>query len=586
MKAGRVLFTLFRYRPGYLVLNLVFYTFFFCAPLVMGYLLQEITDTILGQGRGIWSVNDLLAIFGGWGILNLFLIAAVTWTWFGFELSLCALMRRNMLEWLMTGPGTRRLPDTTGESLSRMRDDVREVALYFEMYVDAFGLAIFSGLAIWGMAWINIPLTLLILFPMLGVVVIVNRMSFTIRRLRRARREATGRVTSFIGEAFSSVQAVKAACAEESIARSFEALNEIRRKAAVKDQILSEILMSMNQMMFNITLGLLLCGVGSGIRDGSFTVGNLVLFITFLPRISHAISLLGRLLAQHRRTGVSVQRMEALAEGAPPGHIFRRAPLYLDGKFPEIPILGTAEPEPFHTLDVRNLSYHYPSSGRGIERASFTLARGQMVAVTGRIASGKTTLLRSLLGLIPRDEGEVFWNGIRVEDPSSFLVPPRCAYTPQVPWLFSDELRYNILLGKERRTNQLEDAIRLSMLEPDIEHLESGIDTLVGPRGVKLSGGQVQRSSAARMFVREPSILVMDDLSSALDVETEQALWLQLRSEHRTCLFATHRKAALQMADQIILLKDGRVEDTGDLKTLLNRSEEMRALWRDVEATK
>ena len=583
MKTGKVLLTLFRYRPGYLALNMVFFTAFFCAPLVMGYLLQEITDTILGKGRGIWSVNELLAIFGGWGIINLLLIALVTWTWFGFELSVCALMRRNMLDWLMTGPGTRSLPDTTGESLSRMRDDVREVALYFEMYVDAVGLAVFSGLAIWGMASINIPMTLLTVLPMLGVVVIVNRMSFTIRRLRRAKREATGRVTSFIGEAFSSVQAVKAACAEESIARAFGTLNEIRRKAAVKDQILTEILMSMNQMMFSVTLGLLLCGVGAGIRDGSFTVGNLVLFITFLPRISHAISMLGRLLAQHRRTSVSVQRMEAMAEGAPPGHLFRRAPLYLDGQFPEVPRLGAADPDSFHDLEVRSLSYHYPSSGRGIENVSFTLSRGQMVAVTGRIASGKTTLLRCMLGLMPRDEGELFWNGALIADPSSFLIPPRCAYTPQVPWLFSDKLRYNILLGTERRTNQLEDAIRMSMLEPDIEHLEAGVDTLVGPRGVKLSGGQIQRSSAARMFVREPSILIMDDLSSALDVETEQALWSQLRSEERTCLFATHRKAALHMADQILLLKDGRVEDIGDLDTLLGRCEEMRALWREVE---
>ena len=92
--------------------------------------------------------------------------------------------------------------------------------------------------------------------------------------------------------------------------------------------------MSMNQVMFSITLGLLLCGVGSGIRAGTFTVGNLVLFITFLPRISHAISTLGRLLAQHRRTGVSVDRMEAMAVGAPPRTYFPQSPLYLNGKLP------------------------------------------------------------------------------------------------------------------------------------------------------------------------------------------------------------------------------------------------------------
>jgi len=581
MNPWKVLLILIRYRPWYLALNLVGFILFFSAPLLMGFLLQEIVDTILGKGRGIWSVNQLLAAFGGWGVLNIGLIAWVTWAWFGLELSLCGLMRRNLLEWLMTGPGTRQLPDTSGESLSRLRDDVREVTLYYEMYVDGVGLAVFAVIAIYAMASINAPLTALILLPMFGVVVLVNRMSFTIRRLRRARREATGRVTSFIGETFSSVQAIKAACAEESISNAFSRLNEIRRKAAVKDQILSEVLMSMNQLMFSVTLGLLLCGVGTGIRDGSFTVGNLVLFITFLPRISHAISLLGRLLAQHRRTGVSVDRMESLAVGAPPGHIFRRAPLHLDGNFPEVPTLGSEPSEAFHDLEIRELSYHYPSSGRGVDHASFVVKKGQMVAITGRIASGKSTLLRSLLGLLPRDSGELLWNGKKIEDPASFLIPPRCAYTPQVPWLFSDQLRYNILLGNESHPQQLEQAVRMSVLEPDIEHLEDGLDTMVGPRGVKLSGGQVQRSSAARMFVREPSVLIMDDLSSALDVETEQALWSQLRNDQRTCLYVTHRKTALTMADQIIVLNDGRVDDIGDLETLLDRCAEMKALWRE-----
>ena len=149
MSTWRVLITLFKYRPWYLALNMVVFILFFCAPLVMGIMLQEITDTILGEGRGIWSVNELLAAFGGWGVINLIIIASATWAWFGLELSLCGLMRRNMLEWLMTGPGTRQLPDTTGESLSRLRDDVREAAHYYEMYVDSVGLGVFSVIAIY-----------------------------------------------------------------------------------------------------------------------------------------------------------------------------------------------------------------------------------------------------------------------------------------------------------------------------------------------------------------------------------------------------------------------------------------------------
>jgi ATP-binding cassette subfamily B protein len=124
-------------------------------------------------------------------------------------------------------------------------------------------------------------------------------------------------------------------------------------------------------------------------------------------------------------------------------------------------------------------------------------------------------------------------------------------------------------------------AVRLAVMGQDLQELEQGLNTMLGAKGVKISGGQQQRTAAARMFVREPELLVFDDLSSALDVETERTLWERVFEQlDATCLVVSHRRAALRRADYIIVLKDGEVEAEGRLDDLLETCEEMQRLWR------
>src|SRR5581483_6173062 len=149
--------------------------------------------------------------------------------------------------------------------------------------------------------------------------------------------------------------------------------------------------------------------------------------------------------------------------------------------------------------------------------------------------------------------------------------------------LFSETLKQNILLGLPDDPARLSAVVRGAVLEQDIQALEDGLETSVGTRGVKLSGGQMQRTAAARMLVHDAELLVIDDLSSALDVETERILWERIfEREDTTCLVVTHRRAVLQRADHIVVLQEGRIKAQGSLVDLLSDHAEIHSLWPDA----
>jgi len=573
----RVGWEMIRYRPGRFLFAWVMWTVIHGTPVLLGLAIGAVFDRLTrGEvfGEGVWSIVLVFTAIV-YARQLVFWLGDVYWIDHWNESSLQ--LRRNILTWLLTAPRSRRIPVSPSEAVSTFRDDVDDLLEYMENWVDLGGVLTYALGAVVVMFHIDAALTGYILVPLLCTLALTQSLSPQIRKRRRAMRIATEDVAGFVGELFGGVQAVKLADATEHVLGRFGELNEVRRRAALRDTFLTELLRSINTNMATIATAIVLLVAASDILAGTFTVGELAVFLTYLPRLTSYMAFAGDIVAQHRRTGVAYERIRRLAVDAPDTSLLDRARVPLTGEVaePVPPLLD----EPFRTLDVRHLGFRHPSTGGGVEDVSFSLHRGEFVVVTGRIGAGKTTMLRALLGLVPA-EGEIMWNGRLVDDPASFLVPPRTAYTAQVPRLFSDSLAHNIGLGSHVTHQMMRDAVDLAILDPDIADLERGLDTAVGARGVKLSGGQVQRSAAARAFATGAELLVFDDISSALDVETEAKLWDGLFARRDvSCLVVSHRRPVLRRADRILLVDEGMVLADGPLDQLLDSEPRMRALW-------
>jgi len=579
---GRVLLTMMRRQPIRYGFALFLWMGIWTMPILIGLVTARYFDALV-EGISVTTVTLLVAaVFGYAAMRSVFIVLGMR-NHASLLFRAAAAMRRNLLVRIYELPGAIGLSETPGEVVSRFRDDIEHVVEPFDLFVDFAG-SLAAGSISFAIMWtIDPTTTLVIAVPVIVVGVVSNRTGGLVRRYRRRAREATEAITGFLGETFAATQSVKVAGAESHMLGHFVELNDLRKTMMVRDRTLTSVLEAVFRNTVNLGTGLILllaAGRLSPTGSAGISLGEFALFVYLLGVVTDSAYFYGVFIARAKQGSVSMERLTAALSGEPWDRLIRPTHLGLDQSSPT-PIPRPVDVDPFESLSARSLSFHYPDSANGIEDIDFDIAAGEFVVVTGRIGSGKTTLMRTILGLLPADTGTIYWNGETVDDPSTWLVPPRVAYTPQVPRLFSMSLVDNLVLGADLPDGQLDESIHIATMRRDVEQMPEGLETLIGPRGVRLSGGQVQRSAAVRMLTRVPQLLVLDDVSSALDVETEQTLWRRL-FEARVdvaALVVSHRHAALARADRVIVMDRGHIVAVGTAKELSQTSETFRAIW-------
>lgn len=523
---------------------------YFASPVVPGWLIGALFDEYQAKGATTRSVV-LLVMLAFAELAIIWGIAVAHRTYIRGVEAAKVLMRANVLDAQLAsgGPRAGRREVAVGDVLVRLRDDPFDMLFLLDNWVDLVGALLYSSAAAYFLFRIDPWAAVAGIGPLLALG-FANRLISNRARTYRARaRDASSEVSDFLAATFEASLTVKVSGARDDVLRRLGQLNARRGRTAVTDGVWNEVLWSINATLADVFIGVAILVAARG----PLTAGEITLFFAYLAGMTWLPMRLGGLVTGRRRFDVSAARMGALvapgtAEASDDHLVAHR----------ELPVLGGggASPPrrpariPLERLEVRGLTV----LDRGVVDVDLTVERGELVVVRGVVGSGKSTLLRAVIGLVDLDRGEVRWNGRLVQDRAAFFVPPQCAYVAQVPRLFAESLADNLRLGHDLTDDDVAAGIGLAAFDEDVAELPAGLATVVGARGVRLSGGQAQRAAGARAMAHRPELLVLDDLTSALDVDTELLMWQRLRSSGFTVLAASNRPVALARADRVVEL--------------------------------
>ncbi|MBE1555770.1 ABC transporter ATP-binding protein [Sporosarcina limicola] len=379
-------------------------------------------------------------------------------------------------------------------------------------------------------------------------------------------QERLDRVNRVMQENLQAVRLIKAYLRGTYEASRFSKVADLLRKDTVTAMRMMELILPALLFVMNISLMAVLWFGAIEVRDGGAQVGELVAIVNYAMRMTGAFSMFAFIIVAFSRAKASSERMEEVLVANEDLEIHNSE--------------STGLRQLGGELRFENVSFNYPGKPEPIlDRVSFHVSAGEKLAIMGATGSGKSTLLNLIPRIFEATEGEIYVSGIGVKEWPLKDLRDTIGLVPQQSILFTGSILENLSWGDiEAQVDELEEAAKKAQIHESIDLFPQKYGTRVGQKGVNLSGGQKQRLSIARALVRKPSILILDDSTSALDVKTEMALWDALDGEEATMLVVTQKIRTAQGADKILLLDEGQVVGYGSHADLMRQS----ALYRKI----
>ena len=438
------------------------------------------------------------------------------------------------------------------------------------VFADSFKSALevirepFTAVALLGVAFYHDWQLTLVIFAVAPLFLITFHYTGTrTRRYTASAQQDRADMTHGVGEALSGQKIIKAFGLQAYINERFERIQDLYIKHRTKTNSAEEHSHPAVELIGSIAFAGVIIFAHHRITTGALTTGGFISFVAALAMFMDPIR-------RFSKANTKMNQARAAAE-----RIFK----LLD--MPEEKEDGKKVLESFNdSIEFRNLTFSY-GEGTILKNFNLTIKKGQKVGLVGLSGSGKSTLVSLLLRLYPVENGMIFIDGVDINDYTLKSVRKVFALVSQDIFLFNDTVRENLTTGEEYSDEDIQKALEISYAKDFVNDLPKGIMTTIGDRGMRLSGGQSQRITIARAFLKNRDVLLFDEATSALDNESEKIVQKALESVagHKTVVAVAHRLSTLKDYDMIVVMKEGEVMEQGDHQTLINLNGEYRKLY-------